>query len=73
MCKIFNAGIMHLYEYELESMDDFDAVVHFLTHLPESMNVNQLFDAIEPFIKSFSSPGATSEHGNGRKRTFQQV
>lgn len=63
---------MHLYENELESMNDFDAVVHFLTHLPESMNVNQLFDAIEPFIKS-SSSGATSEHANGKRRTFQQV
>ncbi|VDK84781.1 unnamed protein product [Litomosoides sigmodontis] len=72
---IFNTalGIMHLYEYELESMDDFDAVVHFLTHLPEAMNVNQLFDAIEPFTKSFSSSGTTSEHGNGKKRTFQQI
>ncbi|CAG9534958.1 unnamed protein product [Cercopithifilaria johnstoni] len=69
---VFNTalGIMHLYEYELENMNDFDAVVHFLTHLPESINVNQLFDAIEPFIKSC---GSTSEHGNGKKRTFQQI
>uniref|UniRef100_A0A0R3RKN5 Rab-GAP TBC domain-containing protein n=1 Tax=Elaeophora elaphi TaxID=1147741 RepID=A0A0R3RKN5_9BILA len=63
-------GIMHLYECELENMDDFDAVVHFLTHLPESMNVNQLFDAIEPFMKSSA---ATLEHGNGKKRSFQQI
>ncbi|VDO39958.1 unnamed protein product [Onchocerca flexuosa] len=71
---IFNIalGIMRLYESELENMDDFDAVVHFLTHLPQSMNINQLFDATEPFMKS-SSSGATSEHGNGKKRSFQQI
>lgn len=63
---------MHLYECELEKMDDFDAVVHFLTHLPESININELFDAIEPFMRS-SSSGVTSEHGNGKKRSFQQV
>lgn len=64
-------GIMHLYESELENMNDFDAVVYFLTHLPQSMNINQLFDATEPFIKSSSSN--VSEHGNGKKRSFQQV
>ncbi|MCP9258989.1 TBC1 domain family member 12 [Dirofilaria immitis] len=72
---IFNTalGIMHLYESELENMNDFDAVVHFLTHLPQSMNINRLFDAIEPFIKSSTSLGATSEYANGRKRSFQQI
>ncbi|EJD74292.1 CBR-TAG-236 protein [Loa loa] len=72
---IFNTalGIMHLYECELENMNDFDAVVHFLTHLPESMNVNQLFDAIEPFVKSSPSSSAGSDHGNGKKRSFQQI
>ncbi|VDN82148.1 unnamed protein product [Brugia pahangi] len=72
---IFNTalGIMHLYESELENMNDFDAIIHFLTHLPESMNVNQLFDAIEPFMKFPSSFGTTSEHGNGKKRSFQQI
>uniref|UniRef100_A0A915PDU6 Rab-GAP TBC domain-containing protein n=1 Tax=Setaria digitata TaxID=48799 RepID=A0A915PDU6_9BILA len=65
-------GIMHLYEAELENMNDFDAVVHFLTHLPESMSVNQLFDAIEPFVKS-SSSSTTSEYGSGKKRSFQQI
>ncbi|VDK89028.1 unnamed protein product [Onchocerca ochengi] len=70
---IFNIalGIMHLYESELENMNDFDAVVYFLTHLPQSMNINQLFDATEPFIKSSSSN--VSEHGNGKKRSFQQI
>nr|CDQ00296.1 BMA-TBC-12 [Brugia malayi] len=67
---IFNTalGIMHLYESELENMNDFDAIIHFLTHLPESMNVNQLFDAIEPFMK-FPSSFAKTSYNVGEQRT----
>ncbi|VDN06980.1 unnamed protein product [Thelazia callipaeda] len=74
---LFNTalGIMNLYHDELKNMDNFDAVVQFLTHLPESMDVNQLFDAIEPFMKISSSLslGTNTDYGIGKKRSFLQI
>lgn len=48
---------------------NFEEVVYFLTHLPESMCVNDLFHNIEPFMRNYPS---TSENIKFKRR-FSQV
>ncbi|VDN31040.1 unnamed protein product [Gongylonema pulchrum] len=62
-------GILHLYEEELQAMDDFDEIVNFLTHLPQSVDINRLFDSIELLTKCCSSSCVE----NGKHRSFQQA
>ncbi|VDN17665.1 unnamed protein product [Gongylonema pulchrum] len=62
-------SILHLYEEELQAMDDFDEIVNFLTHLPQSVDINRLFDSIELLAKCCSSSCVE----NGKHRSFQQV
>ncbi|KHN75498.1 TBC1 domain family member 14 [Toxocara canis] len=60
-------GILRLYERQLLEMD-FEEVVQFLTHLPESMTGAELFRNIEPFMRSYAS---TSENAKCKRRFLQ--
>lgn len=61
-------GILRLYERQLLEMD-FDEVVQFLTHLPDSLSGSELFHNIEPFMRTYASNGESSKS----KRRFLQV
>ncbi|VDK53225.1 unnamed protein product [Anisakis simplex] len=61
-------GILRLYERQLLEMD-FEGVVQFLTHLPETMSSAELFRNIEPFMRSYASTAETSKC----KRRFLQI
>lgn len=61
-------GILRLYERQLLEMD-FDEVVQFLTHLPESLSGSELFHNIEPFMRTYASNGESLKS----KRRFLQI
>uniref|UniRef100_A0A9J2P5X1 Rab-GAP TBC domain-containing protein n=1 Tax=Ascaris lumbricoides TaxID=6252 RepID=A0A9J2P5X1_ASCLU len=61
-------GILRLYERQLLEMD-FEEVVQFLTHLPETMTSTELFRNIEPFMRSYASTAETTKC----KRRFLQI
>lgn len=65
---MFRLGILRLYERQLLEMD-FEEVVQFLTHLPETMTSTELFRNIEPFMRSYASTAETTKC----KRRFLQV
>lgn len=47
---------------------DFEGVVSFLTHLPDSLSGSELFRHIEPFMRSYP---VNSETARSKKRFFQ--
>uniref|UniRef100_A0A158R5Q7 Rab-GAP TBC domain-containing protein n=1 Tax=Syphacia muris TaxID=451379 RepID=A0A158R5Q7_9BILA len=61
-------GILRLYERQLLTMD-FDEVVQFLTHLPDTLNAAELFHNIEPFMRTYANNGESSK----TKRRFLQI
>lgn len=47
---------------------DFEGVVSFLTHLPDSLSGSELFRHIEPFMRSYP---VNCETARSKKRFFQ--
>ncbi|GMT35595.1 hypothetical protein PFISCL1PPCAC_26892, partial [Pristionchus fissidentatus] len=60
-------GLLRMHEKSLLS-SDFEGVVSFLTHLPDSLNGADLFRNIEPFMRSYP---CNTETARSKKRFFQ--
>ncbi|GMT06764.1 hypothetical protein PENTCL1PPCAC_28938, partial [Pristionchus entomophagus] len=60
-------GILRMHEKQLLS-SDFEGVVSYLTHLPDTLAGSDLFRNIEPFMRSYP---CASETARSKKRFFQ--
>lgn len=61
-------GILRTFEQQLLD-SDFEGVVQFLAHLPDSLTSSELFRNIEPFMRPYANTGETAKC----KRRFLQI
>uniref|UniRef100_A0A914EHK6 Rab-GAP TBC domain-containing protein n=1 Tax=Acrobeloides nanus TaxID=290746 RepID=A0A914EHK6_9BILA len=61
-------GILRTFEQHLLSLE-FDEIVHFLCHIPDSLTSVELFANIEPLMKPYINTGETAKC----KRSFVQI